>query len=109
MNSLNLIESFSEFKEFKNIDRVTMMSILEDTFRSLLIKQYGTDENIDVIINVDKGDLEIWRNREIVADEDLEDDVLEIPLSEALKIEDDFEVGEDYSMGKFSKLYGDHV
>lgn len=97
MNSLNLIESFSEFKEFKNIDRVTMMSILEDTFRSLLIKQYGTDENIDVIINVDKGDLEIWRNREIVADEDLEDDVLEIPLSEALKIEDDFEVGEEVS------------
>ena len=97
MNSLNLIESFSEFKEFKNIDRVTMMSILEDTFRALLIKQYGTDENIDVIINVDKGDLEIWRNREIVADEELEDDVLEIPLSEALKIEDDFEVGEEVS------------
>ena len=97
MNSLNLIESFSEFKEFKNIDRVTMMSILEDTFRSLLIKQYGTDENIDVIINVDKGDLEIWRNREIVADEDLEDEVLEIPLSEALKIEDDFEIGEEVS------------
>lgn len=97
MNSLNLIESFSEFKEFKNIDRVTMMSILEDTFRSLLIKQYGTDEHIDVIINVDKGDLEIWRNRTIVADDELEDDVLEIPLSEALKIEDDFEVGEEVS------------
>jgi N utilization substance protein A len=97
MDSLNLIESFSEFKEFKNIDRVTMMSILEDTFRSLLIKQYGTDENIDVIINVDKGDLEIWRNRNIVADEELEDDVLEIPLSEALKIETDFEIGEEVS------------
>jgi N utilization substance protein A len=74
-----------------------MMSILEDTFRSLLIKQYGTDENIDVIINVDKGDLEIWRNRDIVADEELEDDVLEIPLSEALKIETDFEIGEEVS------------
>lgn len=97
MDSLNLIESFSEFKEFKNIDRVTMMSILEDTFRSLLIKQYGTDEHIDVIINVDKGDLEIWRNRTIVADDELEDDVLEIPLSEALKIEDDFEIGEEVS------------
>jgi N utilization substance protein A len=97
MNSLNLVESFLEFKEFKNIDRVTMMSILEDTFRSLLIKQYGTDENIDVIINVDKGDLEIWRNRTIVADEELEDDVLEIPLSEALKIESDFEIGEEVS------------
>ncbi|MGB0367838.1 MAG: transcription termination factor NusA [Flavobacteriales bacterium] len=97
MDSLNLIESFSEFKEFKNIDRVTMMSILEDTFRSLLIKQYGTDEHIDVIINVDKGDLEIWRNRTIVADDELEDDVLEIPLTEALKIEDDFEIGEEVS------------
>ena len=97
MNSLNLVESFLEFKEFKNIDRVTMMSILEDTFRSLLIKQHGTDENIDVIINVDKGDLEIWRNRTIVADDELEDDVLEIPLSEALKIEDDFEIGEEVS------------
>ena len=73
------------------------MSILEDTFRSLLIKQYGTDEHIDVIINVDKGDLEIWRNRTIVADDELEDDVLEIPLSEALKIEDDFEIGEEVS------------
>jgi N utilization substance protein A len=97
MDSLNLIESFSEFKEFKNIDRVTMMSILEDTFRSLLIRQYGTDEHIDVIINVDKGDLEIWRNRTIVSDDELEDDVLEIPLSEALKIEDDFEIGEEVS------------
>ena len=97
MDSLNLIESFSEFKEFKNIDRVTMMSILEDTFRSLLIKQYGTDEHIDVIINVDKGDLEIWRNRTIVADDELEDDVLEIPLTEALKIEADFEIGEEVS------------
>jgi N utilization substance protein A len=97
MDSLNLIESFSELKEFKNIDRVTMMSILEDTFRSLLIKQYGTDEHIDVIINVDKGDLEIWRNRTIVADDELEDDVLEIPISEALKIEADFEIGEEVS------------
>ena len=97
MDSLNLIESFSEFKEFKNIDRVTMMSILEDTFRSLLIKQYGTDEHIDVIINVDKGDLEIWRNRTIVADDELEDDVLEISLTDALKIEDDFEIGEEVS------------
>ena len=97
MDSLNLIESFSEFKEFKNIDRVTMMSILEDTFRSLLIKQYGTDDHIDVIINVDKGDLEIWRNRTIVADDELEDDVLEISLTDALKIEDDFEIGEEVS------------
>jgi N utilization substance protein A len=74
-----------------------MMSILEDTFRSLLIKQYGTDEHIDVIINVDKGDLEIWRNRTIIADDELEDDVLEISLTEALKIEADFEIGEEVS------------
>ena len=67
MNATNLIESFSEFKEFKNIDRETMMNILEDVFRSVMIKQYGTDENVDVIINIDKGDLEIWRNREIVS------------------------------------------
>lgn len=97
MNTLNLVESFAEFKEFKNIDRVTMMRILEDVFRSMLAKKYGTDENIDVIINVDKGDLEIWRNREIVADDELEDDSLEITLTEALKIEPDFEVGEEVS------------
>jgi N utilization substance protein A len=95
MDTINLVESFSEFKEFKNIDRVTMMSILEDVFKSMLAKKYGTDENIDVIINVDKGDLEIWRTREIVADEKLEDEMLQIPLSSALKIEPDFEVGED--------------
>jgi transcription termination/antitermination protein NusA len=95
MDTKTLVESFSEFKEFKNIDRVTMMSILEDVFKSMLAKKYGTDENIDVIINVDKGDLEIWRTREIIADDELEDEMLQIPLSEALKIEPDFEVGED--------------
>lgn len=95
MDTKTLVESFSEFKEFKNIDRVTMMSILEDVFKSMLAKKYGTDENIDVIINVDKGDLEIWRTREIVADDEIEDEMLQIPLSEALKIEPDFEVGED--------------
>lgn len=94
---INLVESFQEFKEFKNIDRVTMMSILEDVFRGMLIKKYGTDENIDFIINIDKGDLEIWRNREIVADDELEDPSLEIALSEAVKIEPDFEVGEEVS------------
>ena len=66
MNATNLIESFSEFKEFKNIDRETMMNILEDVFRSVMIKQYGTDKNVDVIINIDKGDLEIWRNRDCI-------------------------------------------
>jgi N utilization substance protein A len=95
MNALELIESFSEFKDFKNIDRETMMSILEDVFRSMLKKKYGTDDHIDIIINPDKGDLEIWVNREIVYDGEVEDPNLEIALSEAIKIEPDFEVGEE--------------
>ncbi len=95
MENLNLIDTFSEFKELKNIDRVTMMSVLEDVFRSTLRKQYESDENFDIIINIDKGDFEIWRNREVVEDEDFEDENLEIPLSEAKKIDDDYEVGEE--------------
>ncbi|MFA8449249.1 MAG: transcription termination factor NusA [Bacteroidales bacterium] len=94
---INLVETFSEFKEFKNIDREMMMRILEDVFRHMLAKKYGTDENFDIIVNIDKGDLEIWRNREIVSDDDLEDPNLEIALSEAIKIEPDFEVGEEVS------------
>ncbi|GAA0874154.1 transcription termination factor NusA [Wandonia haliotis] len=97
MDSLNLIESFSEFKEFKSIDRVTMMNVLEDVFRSMLRKKYGTDDHIDIIINIDKGDLEIWRNREIVPDGEVEDANTEIAYSEAIKIEPDFEVGEEVS------------
>jgi len=95
MENINLIDTFSEFKELKNIDRVTMMSVLEDVFRSTLIKQYGTDENFDVIINIDKGDFEIWRNRAVVEDDELEDPNLQISLSEAQKIDPDYEVGED--------------
>ncbi len=95
MNALELIESFSEFKEFKNIDRETMMNILQDVFRSMLKKKYGTDEHIDVIINPDKGDLEIWINREIVPDGEVEDNNIEIALSTAIGIEPDFEVGEE--------------
>ncbi|MFO7941008.1 MAG: transcription termination factor NusA [Bacteroidales bacterium] len=95
MENLNLIDTFSEFKELKNIDRVTMMSVLEDVFRSTLRKQYESDENFDIIINIDKGDFEIWRNREVVEDEDFEDENLQIPLSEAKKIDDDYEVGEE--------------
>lgn len=97
MDTLNLIESFSEFKEFKNIDRVTMMSILEDVFRGMLRKKYGTDDHIDIILNVEKGDLEIWMNREIVPDEELEDEGTQIAYSEAIKIEPDFEIGEEVS------------
>lgn len=98
MDNLNLIESFTEFKEFKNIDRVTMMTVLEDVFRSMLKKKYGTDDHIDVIVNVDKGDFEIWMNREIVHDGEVEDENTEIALSEAIKIQPDFEVGEDVSV-----------
>ncbi|NNF01612.1 MAG: transcription termination/antitermination protein NusA [Bacteroidia bacterium] len=97
MDPAVLIESFSEFKEFKNIDRPTMMSILEDVFRSMLRKKYGEADNLDVIINIDKGDLEIWRSREIVADGEVEDDYTQIAYSEAIKIEPDFEVGEEVS------------
>lgn len=95
MNALELIESFSEFKEFKNIDRETMMNILQDVFRSMLKKKFGNDEHIDVIINPDKGDLEIWINREIVPDGEVEDENIEIALSKAKLIESDFEVGEE--------------
>lgn len=95
MENMNLIDTFSEFKELKNIDRTTMMSILEDVFRSVLQKQFGTDENFDIIINIDKGDFEIWRNREVVEDDKIEDKNLQISLSEATKIDEDYEVGED--------------
>ena len=97
MDNLTLIESFSEFKDDKLIDRVTLMAILEEVFRSTLRRKYGDDENFDVIINPDKGDLEIWRNRIVVEDNKVEDDNIEIALSEAREIEPDFEVGEDVS------------
>lgn len=97
MDNLTLIESFSEFKDDKLIDRVTLMAILEEVFRSALRRKYGDDENFDIIINPDKGDLEIWRNRIVVEDGNVEDDNLEIGLTEARKIEPDFEVGEDVS------------
>lgn len=97
MENLNLVETFSEFKEFKNIERETMMRILEDVFRHMLIKKYGTADNFDIIVNIDKGDLEIWRNRVIVEDGEVEDENQQIPYSQAIKIEPDFEVGEDVS------------
>lgn len=97
MEHINLVETFSEFKEFKNIERETMMRILEDVFRSMLVKRYGSDENFDIIVNIDKGDLEIWRNRTIVDDGGVEDENTQIAYSEAIKIEPDFEVGEDVS------------
>jgi N utilization substance protein A len=95
MENVALIESFSEFKDDKLIDRVTLMAILEDVLRNALKKKYGDDDNFDIIINPDKGDLEIWRNRIVVADGEVEEPNQEIELSEAQKIEPDFEVGED--------------
>ena len=97
MENLALIDSFSEFKDDKLIDRVTLMSILEDVFRNALKRKYGDDDNFDIIINPDKGDLEIWRNRVVVADGFSEDDNEEIELAEARLIEPDFEIGEDVS------------
>jgi N utilization substance protein A len=97
MENIDLINSFSEFKDDKSIDRVTLMSILEEVFRAALKRKFGSDDNFDIIINPDKGDLEIWRNRVVVADGFSEDDNEEIELAEARKIEPDFEIGEDVS------------
>jgi len=102
MEGVNLIESFSEFKDIKNIDRATLMSIIEDVFRSMLIKRFGSDKNFDIIVNPDKGDIEIWKNRQIVDDEFAEDSFdydenRHISLTDAHKIEPDFEIGEDVS------------
>jgi len=95
MDNLNLIDTFSEFKDLKSIDRATMMSVLEDSFRSVLQKQFGTDENFDVIINPDKGDFEIWRNRIVVEDTEFTDPNLQIPLTQAKKVGEDYEIGEE--------------
>ncbi|MFD2864566.1 transcription termination factor NusA [Mucilaginibacter antarcticus] len=96
MSNINLIDSFQEFKDFKNIDRPTMMSVLEDVFRSMIRKKYGNDENCDVIVNTDNGDLEIWRTRVVMEDGFSEDDDLEIELADAKKLDPDLEVGDDY-------------
>ncbi|MFN5984002.1 MAG: transcription termination factor NusA [Fluviicola sp.] len=97
MNSLELVESFSEFKELKSIDRQTMQHVLEDVFRAMLKKKFNTDEHIDVIVNIDKGDVQIFLNKEIVADGEVEDSNMEIAYSDAIKIEPDFEIGEEVS------------
>jgi N utilization substance protein A len=96
MSNINLIDSLQEFKDFKNIDRPTMMSVLEDVFRSMIRKKYGNDENCDVIVNTDNGDLEIWRTRTVMEDGFSEDDDLEIELAEAHKFDEDLEVGDDF-------------
>ncbi len=93
--TLGLVESFAEFKEFKNIDRATMMAVMEDVFRSMLRKKYGDDSNFDIIINTDQGDLEIYRNRKIVDMDEVEDENQEINIEDAKNLEDDYEIGED--------------
>lgn len=95
--SINLIDTFAEFKETKNIDRATLVSVLEESFRSVIAKMFGSDDNYDVIVNPDKGDFEIYRNRTIVADDEVKDDNREITLSEAQTIDSDYEVGEEVS------------
>jgi transcription termination/antitermination protein NusA len=100
MQAVNLIESFAEFKDIKNVDRVTLMSIIEDVFRSMLIKRFGSDKNFDIIVNPDKGDIEIWKNRTIVDDEFAEDSFdydpnKHISIKAAQKIEPDLEIGEE--------------
>jgi N utilization substance protein A len=103
---ISLIDTFSEFKELKNIDRMTMISVLEDSFRNVIAKLFGSNDNYDVIINPDKGDLEIWRNRTIVEDSELEDGNTQISLSEAKKIDEDFEVGEEVTDEVFFEDFG---
>ncbi|MBE6209765.1 MAG: transcription termination/antitermination protein NusA [Rikenellaceae bacterium] len=95
MKNLNLISNFAEFKELKNIDKSTMIEVLEEVFRHALQKQYETDENFDIIINPDKGDLEIWRNRVVVADDEVENPTSEISLTEARKLDETYDVGEE--------------
>ena len=97
MEILDLTDTFSEFREQKNIDRTTMMRVIEDVFRNTLVKLYGDDSNFDIIINPDRGDFEIWHNRTIVDDDSLTDPNTQITLSEARKIEDDYEIGEEVS------------
>lgn len=103
---ISMIDTFSEFKELKNIDRPTMISVLEDSFRNVIAKMFGTDENYDVIINPDKGDLEIWRNRVVVEDDKLEDSNTQVTFSEAQKIDPDAEIGEDVTDQVFFENFG---
>ncbi|NLN74463.1 MAG: transcription termination/antitermination protein NusA [Bacteroidales bacterium] len=95
-DNINLIESFAEFKEFKNVDRESLMNILQETFKHMLARKYGPEATVEVVVNIDKGDLEIYRYLEIVNDDELEDENTQIALSEAVKSEPDFEVGEEF-------------
>lgn len=104
--TISMVDTFAEFKELKNIDRTTMISVLEESFRNVLAKMFGTDENFDVIINPDKGDFEIWRNRTVVEDGAVTDTNLQISLSDAKQIEADIEVGEELTDEVFFEKFG---
>lgn len=104
--TISMVDTFSEFKELKNIDRTTMISVLEESFRNVLSKMFGTDENFNIIVNPDKGDFEIWRNREVVEDGQVTDPNLQISLSDAKKIEADYELGEEVSEEVFFEKFG---
>src|SRR5690625_1378667 len=106
MDNIALIESYGDFNDEKNIDRITLMAILEESLQAVLRRKYGSDDNFDIIVNPDKGDLEIWHNRIVVEDGMVEDDSAEIALSEARKIEPDFEVGEEVSESVASEDLG---
>ena len=104
--TISMIDTFAEFKELKNIDKTTMISVLEDSFRNVIAKMFGTDENYDVIINPEKGDFEIWRNRLVVANEDLEDENLQMTLADAQKIDTDYQIGEEVTDEVFFADFG---
>ena len=95
--TVSMVDTFKEFKDTKNIDRTTLMSVLEESFRNVIAKIFGSDENFDVIVNPDKGDFEIYRNRMVVADGEVKDENKEMSLTDARKIQEDYEVGEDVS------------
>ena len=97
VETISMIDTFSEFKEIKNIDRATLVSVLEESFRSVIAKMFGSDDNYDVIVNPDKGDMEIYRNRTVVLDGEVKDDNREISLTDAQKIDSDYEEGEEVS------------
>lgn len=104
--TISFIDTFAEFKELKNIDKTTMISVLEESFRSVIAKMFGTDENYDVIVNPNQGDFEIWRNREVVADEDVENDNMQISLTDARKIDESYEIGEEVTDEVFFAGFG---
>ncbi len=104
--TLSLIDTFAEFKELKNIDKTTMVSVLEESFRSVIAKMFGTDENYDVIVNPNQGDFEIWRNREVVADDEVTNESMQVSLTEARKVDESYEIGEEVTDEVFFADFG---